>query len=654
MVLPNDKNVNNNKEHIRQNSPNNRVEDPLRSSIHSLSDNSLQLSDDEVDVVAATRLNTWLNGASNENPIQLGNGSITGTTPVNPFAACNDLPSPFSVNLSSPGLHGDKSAAAQVTDAPDHSFTHLDYNAKGNKPPSPPMSIGTNMMSLNNFQNLGSSPQNISDSLLPALIVTKGAGVGKIPNTPSNNFDLGRTDQKETIHGQSVGPRKNIGGNSNVANVPTQIAIEPPVKPHHQRTVSWGNNPEVSSMPPKGPKSSPKVSPLPSRHNRIPSEFSLFSVLTDSDSELEPRSQKDAGSRIDMEEVLRMNPLETEAETLILKVIEAQETIKRNRANTGQSSIFENIPDDAAHIFMPQINENISSKSSAADTAKSNQHSSNMDGQTEIDAPNRVNGNAADLGPSTLPLASTSVGSSSRKVASSPILSAAAPIQSNRRPPPRPTLNRATTVEYKLANISEALAGYHNKASEDTNASNINVHHRADVEEKPFTLDESAGEKLAKNASLIYRGRQKTGGKTDKPSVPKPKINGATNHDTAMAMPTSTDIRIPLASGSVEERKKTDVFLDDIQLPQPDAMECGTSTGEHEGSKYIGKMRNQWLKIPIINSTAARDFRMFVWQRQSALYDYLRFMVIVVIPALATSAILFYFAGRCRFASLFR
>jgi hypothetical protein len=77
---------------------NESFQDNLRNSVHS-SDGSLQVSDDEADneAVATTRLNTWLNGGSNETPLQLGTGTIVSTTPVNPFIASNDLPSPFSV-----------------------------------------------------------------------------------------------------------------------------------------------------------------------------------------------------------------------------------------------------------------------------------------------------------------------------------------------------------------------------------------------------------------------------------------------------------------------------------------------------------------------------------------------------------------------------
>lgn len=64
-----------------------RAQRSFSGSVHS-SENSLQLSDDED--AATTRLNTWLNGGgSNEFASQLGNGSISAVTPLDPFVKAN-------------------------------------------------------------------------------------------------------------------------------------------------------------------------------------------------------------------------------------------------------------------------------------------------------------------------------------------------------------------------------------------------------------------------------------------------------------------------------------------------------------------------------------------------------------------------------------
>ena len=440
--------------------------------------------------------------------------------------------------------------------------------------------------------------------------------------------------------------------------------------------MSWGEKQETT-IPPKAPKLSPKLSPVPARHRRGPSEFSLFSVLTQTDSE------GSSPHRVGMDELLRMNPLETEAETLILKVIEAQENNVRARANTGHSAILENIPDGAAHLFMPQI-ETVSSKSSATGTAKSNPVLLDFGERHDSDPSNRPHSSTMDLGPTQAPVV-TAHGASS---APAP----AAPIQSKQRPP-RPNLTRNATVEHKLANLTETLAGYYNNAGENTFASH-DLYQRSKNEEmqnEPI----SAGEKLAKNASLIYRGRQKTDGKktekvndaavpddhsitTTKRSqwskvravtlVTNPKV-GETTHQYSVAVPNHSHHAIPITAGSLEERKKTDGMFDNDAPQHPaDAMECGTAVlhgtdGDddddnnkqpptsgmklHPGEN--GTKQNSWrIKVPILHSKAARDFRTFAGQRRTDLMDYIRFMVLVVLPSMVTAVILFYLAGTCQ------
>lgn len=633
---------------------NESFQDNLRNSVHS-SDGSLQISDDEADneAVATTRLNTWLNGGSNETPLQLGAGTIVSTTPVNPFIVSNNLPSPFSVKPPSTRY---TTTSLQV-DVPDISIGFNETSERSRKPPSPPKTIGTSNIKFPN-----------SVPVHPGEMTTPGSSVffdSADPRKNDKNADLAK---KETIHGESF-KFSNLNGSTPNSIVDQALTNMPP-KPHHQhhRSVSWGE--KETAIPTKAPKLSPKLSPVPSRHNRGPSEFSLFSVLTQSDSEGgSPRNVRSDSSRVNMDELLRMNPLETEAETLIIKVIEAQEVNARNRANTGHSAILENIPDDSAHIFMPQI-ETVSSKSSAAGTVKGNRPTFDMDERQGINPSNRPHSATVDLGPPSAPTATSNMASSAP--------SGAAPIQSNQRPP-RPNLARNLTVEHKLANLTEALAGYHNKTGESTFASN-KLNQRTEIEEV-HNADVSAGEKLAKNASLIYRGRQKTDGKKtenvqgDKISdgdhgatktsnwpkvravtyATKPKTTETTNQNAA-AIPNTSNHHISMASGSVEERKKTDLVSEDVEQGYPDVAIDYVTAASHTDENRMklnesvtnGKTSKSWRvfhKVPIINSKAARDFRSFAGQRRSDLFDYLRFMVVVVFPALATAVILFYFAG---------
>jgi hypothetical protein len=654
MVIPSGKNsAETNSQSLRRSSTpgNGSIHDSLRDSIHS-SDGSLQLSDDEVDnsAVATTRLNTWLNGGSNETPLQLGTGTITSTTPVNPFVASNDLPSPFAVQATYTRYTAPPLAIPEISMEPSNT------SDRPRMPPSPPISVNAPS---NIFQNLAPSPPDeIKSSSFNSVFIESVNDGKKLDDT-----------KKETIHGESFRfSNLNASSANSAADRVTTDAVPPKPHHHHQRSVSWGEKQE-STIPPKAPKLSPKLSPVPSRHHRGPSEFSLFSVLTQSDSEGSPRNARSDGSRVNVEELLRMNPLETEAETLIIKVIEAQESNARKRANTGSSAILENVPDDATHIFMPQI-DTVSSKSTTG-TVKNNRLTFDFDNQQGSEPSNLPHNNIVDFGPTTAPTVTSNI-------ASSPPLGSA-PIQSNQRPP-RPNLTRNATVEHKLANLTEALAGYHNKTGESTFA---NTAQRTEIEEA-HNADVSAGEKLAKNASLIYRGRQKTDGKkTDKvpedkyhegdhdapksshwpkiravTSVTKPKVNDTTNQFSA-PIPSTSNHQIPISPGSVEERKKTDVVSEDVEQAHPeDAMECGAAASHIDDSRMKlnesgssngnGKKNNSWRvfhKVPIINSKAARDFRSFAGQRRSDLYDYLRFMVVVVFPGLAAAFILFHLAG---------
>jgi hypothetical protein len=656
MDIPNGNNgVKKNEQSVQMSSTagNESTQDSLHNSIHS-SDGSLQISDDEADhsAVATTRLNTWLNGGSNEVPLQLGTGTISSTTPVNPFVASNNLPSPFSIKPSNNRYTAPPMEISNIR------LESRNTSTRSRMPPSPPKTIGT---SNNNIV------QNSVPSPLDEVKKTSFNSVAVIDSTQDSKKLDATTGRKETIQGEPF-RYLNVNASSITAYSPSDQVTgktDIPPKPHHQhhRSVSWGEKQETT-IPPKAPKLSPKLSPVPSRHHRGPSEFSLFSVLTQTDSEGSPRNIRSDSSRIIVNDLVQMNPLETEAETLILRVLEAQENNARQRANTGHSGILVNVPDDAAHIFLPQI-ETLSSKSGGTGAATNEQ-------QGSCDPSNRPRSN-------TVEFVSAATNTVTSTMASSPPAGATAPIQSNQRPS-RPNLTRNATVEHKLANLTETLAGYHNKTAENTLANNT-LNQRTEIEEA-HNADVSAGEKLAKNANLIYRGRQKTEGKkieklpdekvyegdhdaTKSSHWPKiravtsaiqTKVNEATNQ-TSAAVPSTSNHSIPMAQGSVEERKKMDVTSNDVEQAHPgDSMESGTAMShmddnqmklnENSGHGKNGRRWRVFQKVPIINSRAARDFRSFAGQRRSDLCTYLRFMVVVVFPALATALVLFHFAGK--------
>jgi hypothetical protein len=638
-------------------------QDSLRDSFHSSDDNSLQVSDDE-DAVATTRLNTWLNGGSNEFPLQLGFGTISSVTPVNRFDATtisnSNLPSPFSVQ---PLANKPYDITLQQHDNPDSpiisSVKYDESNVSQQNTTDPPMLVNEkSSVSFTERSRIPPSPPGTLTNAVP----NKNVSLQPTVQRPINTSGYGSPGILKPIE-----PRTgDVNVSSKVDTTEQTIAVGAagvgPPKPQHQRqrSVSWGEKPNTTAIPPKAPKLSPKLSPVPSKHFRGPSEFSLFSVLTQSDSEASIHDT----SKVKLDEILQMNPLETEAETLILRVIEAQENTTRQRANTAQSAILENIPDESVQLFMPQSEDAVSSKSNSA-TSKSNRGTEERQSSTT----NRPKTNTVDYTTSTQPVLSTSADSRNTITISA---------QSNQRPP-LPTLSRNATVEHKLANLTEALAEFYGVKSGENIINNPTLNLRTDIEELNAG-EASAGEKLAKNANLIYRGRQKTEGKTDKlhledtsthsgnhnkasnwnkvravTSMTKSKVDQSPTQTSNVAsiLPINNNNYIVPASGSIEEHKKTDINSACSEYQPDNAMECGTAAIKQDNienanqAKPHRKIRRSWRfsTTPILRNTALRDFHVFVHQRRADFFNYIRFMVVVVFPALITSIILFYFAG---------
>jgi hypothetical protein len=504
-------------------------------------------------------------------------------------------------------------------------------------------------LSMNHPASAQSPPM---DMVTTTTTVTSGGGILRQGDSRRNEG----TDapRKETIHSDAL-------KNSDSSNGDAKPGYQ------RQRTISWGEKPksrvaEANPVPTK--KLSPKSSPT--RHVRGPSEFSLFSVLTDSENGSREGSMRDI--KVKLDDIVRMNPLETEAETLVMKIIEAQENANRERANTG---ILGNVPEEAVHVFLPppvidttSTKSEATSKSAGVGSPRSNHVRVNtVDSQilTSNSPPSQMFSST-----NSPPLLSTSANSNSRTGPPAP----------NQRPP-RPNLARNVTVEHKLANLTEALAGFHNQTSFAGDA--------APPPHEDHMVEVSAGEKLAQNANLIFRGRQKTEGRpTDglfedvsnnsggSGGVSKVPLNRTSSHWSkvrtvaAMVKPSSQPPNADLSaipnvngypavfsSGSVEEHKKTDTLVGDNEHPNDDDMECGTAmhdnTGKMSGhTSHSGgsSMRKSWKLLPqVLNATAIRDFHVFVSQRRSDFANYLRFLFLVGIPALGAALILFYLAG---------
>jgi hypothetical protein len=94
------------------------------------------------------------------------------------------------------------------------------------------------------------------------------------------------------------------------------------------------------------------VGPPPS--NASPGEGQNPSPPHCSDSSLAPHPPK----VIVLDDILKANPLESEAETLIFSVLERQEVRNRARTNTATSTLLHDIPDFAVHMFNDDLSVN--------------------------------------------------------------------------------------------------------------------------------------------------------------------------------------------------------------------------------------------------------------------------------------------------------
>lgn len=456
-----------------------------------------------------------------------------------------------------------------------------------------------------------------------------------------------------------------------------------PAKPQHHRTVSWGDPKllaEAKALTAAAPKLSP-VSPAPSqRRSRTPSGDSVFSFLTQTDYAASPqpsfRGGIGGGGGVDLDDILKVNPFESEAETLILMAIEKQETLNRARTGSVNSAMLGNVPNDSVHVFMPQLEEpEVSlSNNSGARSSPIDLHAT-RNSETPVTT-NRSRTNTIESSASP-PAMNSPPSSGSNRVG-------AAPLQR----PPLAMHKRNVTMADNLATLTEALAGYH--GADPLSANYGPTHpHGADEAGK---VTPSAGETLAKNANLIFRGRQKTEGKPGnvtedvsnhsdrsgraklfrdssnwgklRNSVAEQKNYVDTSGHGANASVTQNDLRM---SGSVEAHKKTDCANDDIHVIQND-IECGAvsqikedNEGENSGGMEIGTSkrsgRKSMFRMTILNTAGAqngvlKDFHLFIRQRRTSFFVYLRFLLLVVFPALAVAVILFYFAGKPNWAFL--
>jgi Mechanosensitive ion channel len=340
-------------------------------------------------------------------------------------------------------------------------------------------------------------------------------------------------------------------------------------------------------------------------------------------------------------DILKVNPLESEAETLILKAIERQDAIQqqqqsRSRSNTGSNSLLGNVPNDAIDIFMAEEKKaSMDYEETPASPATSLERGTNRPPRP----PPRV------------------------------------------QPPPsipKPTFYRNQSTEETLAALTMAMEGYQVHQAGDAYQDDL-VHERKLTENAHV---QSAAEAFAQNANLVFRGPKVS----PKPSVAVPQQRRPSQTVAAPSPPPTTDhcgttggvsgaatnwskLRTAVQTSTVaelnginitgfeEDPKMTDGMYDvEVGHDIPFDEQYGTgdlcaatvpltngNNGTPSGRSGSSRNKNHYLTMAL-SKGAVQDLKLFVRQRQRSFMLYTRLLSLLIIPALATSCILFYFA----------
>jgi hypothetical protein len=403
--------------------------------------------------------------------------------------------------------------------------------------------------------------------------------------------------------------------------------------------------------------------------------------------------QRHRTGSIDILDVIQTNPLETEAETLILKAIEKQDAkLHRARSNTGNStSLFDNIPDTAAQMVFgaehPTVNTTTTKEgpNPTKPTSQPQQHARKESGASLLPPP---------------ALFRTSTESSRRSSSAAGSTNKPGTVQRQRTGvnKPKPLHHRQQTMEQKLAGLTVALANLRD------NEVDANNNYNDTATSRPTTTENaSSGEILAQNATLIFRGRQRTegkvvdaaettdgstggtqGGKTGathwkllKTSVQV--ANALDRKNSAGGSPTAADLQqgmspqngppLQVTTGPMEVYKKTDGENDQSYQMNPEIDEeeglFGENLVENDTNENAGgeeeeeqeqgddkNHRSKRMKRPKstmfgkgLKQGVVRDFSIFFVQRRSSVYNYMMFHLLVIGPAIGIAFILYYLVG---------
>ena len=425
----------------------------------------------------------------------------------------------------------------------------------------------------------------------------------------ASNPDVANAALDSSLRDDTASSALNDGGS------PPTRAASVSKNPSQRQTVTWGE---------KDPHSVSGVhsAAQPFNADEPNQSLSLSEKQNGGDSEdifvrlgsAESRAQKTNPSNyVKLDDVLTVNPCESEAETLILKAIENQEGNDRAWANTGNTSLLENVPADAIKVFKSPPSE------------KQNGDDNESQSTTNIHH----------------------VGSADSRAAKK------AKQKQQHIPKPKRIEKRNLTMEQTLATLTMTMAGF-----QDTD-SDGNSRRQRGVD----ATVQSAAEGFALNANIVFRGNKhkaehKTG--NDVVACEVTTVGGGHCENMTKAPKNWGKLRNAVKasqglqlSSSVEVHKKTDSAADQVGEGQED-VECGVPDDidniiqDSSGSaEEFGDAKRQGRKKLLRTTMVApkgvvQDFQVFASERRGSFISYVRFLLLVVIPATAVAFILFY------------
>lgn len=370
-------------------------------------------------------------------------------------------------------------------------------------------------------------------------------------------------------------------------------------------------------------------------------------------------------------DIIKVNPLESEAETLIMKAIERQDAIlqvqqTRSRANTATGSLLSNcVPNESVGIFTTTDGGVIK--------------------RTTFDE-----GNNSVITPSSFE-------------------------QRGRLPPrappppptqlPKPSFARHQTTEETLAAITMAMENY-----QDHTAPKIAHPHQDSIESRPHV--QSAAEAFAQNANILFNKKagpnvspKREPSQQEKPQrrpsnnvgvLPPPSgltlpslnlheststNNTGSNGATAGAVNDVTKIsshwlklKNAVQSSTIAElngidmtidQKNTEELLKDVEIGEeiPFDESCGKNdvnppppppnnndlvdgqTPSMRFSQHRATVNKNNPIVQALSNGAVQDLQLFIRQRRRSIVLYARLLILLVIPAMTAACLLFYFFG---------